>query len=1248
MNYYEFHISKNARIKFDFDKNLFALNGDLIIADFKQARLLSDKINNIRKNENHPELQITAGQLNALGLLHEIYHHIISFYNENENKGAISKSIDHLRQQLGEKELNDVLIEYLHEFPPQKVYKGIQSAKEFLEDTTYDKPNRELVLEELILLNLENYNPAVVSFKEFFSDAALSKKVKYIEVIDAAEQFFVNEKTIGKDNLHLFKFLRKPIMASPNNIEEQLDFILENWSVYVYDKFHNRILSSKDLIYEDVKLFIQHGGGEMGTPPVPNYLWEKEFLARVRAKIASGKELSKEELNFYYTEPERFTEDTDWMPQVVMIAKNAYVWLDQLSKKYRRSISRLDEIPDEELDLLAKWNFTALWLIGLWERSSASKKIKQYTGNPEAASSAYSLYDYVIANDLGGETAFENLKQRAWQRGIRMASDMVPNHTGIFSKWIIEKPDYFIQRNDPPYPAYSFRGPNLSDDERVEVRIEDKYYSKEDAAVVFQRYDNHTGEVKYIYHGNDGTNMPWNDTAQLNLLLPEVRESLIQTIMHVARKTPIIRFDAAMTLAKKHFQRLWFPQPGTGGAIPSRSDFSLTREEFENAFPEEFWREVVDRMNAEMPQTLLLAEAFWLMEGYFVRTLGMHRVYNSAFMHMMMKEENNKYRELIKNTLDFNPEILKRYVNFMSNPDEETAVNQFGKGDKYFGIAVMMITLPGLPMFGHGQVEGFAEKYGMEYKRAYYDEYVDENLVRRHETEIFPMIRKRYLFSQVNNFEFYNFIDEFGNLNENVFAFSNKAASEKTIVLFNNSYNEVKGTIKHSVPKVRNSNDVQSTTLANSLGFKNENKYFYILFDHKTKLEFLFNGSEINQQGAFFSLSGYEYHVFFNFTEVFDAIGEYQKLYKFLHGRGVHSVLFALKELNLAGVHKEIEQMVNAHNFDLMENFCFENEPIDLKKEKEYIYNIQPLPDDVQNNLNALLFEINYIQTPPADAKRFFENVTERYNAIKVFHSLIVKESAKRTSKKWTDFVITRLTSGKAKHQNDKTLFLLQFTSGFLDVYSCNFKENQEIFDKLLLEKAIWNALKLNNGNDVSRNVLLIKILSSSQFCKSVMELFSSVSNKSTKFKSAVLLFLTELFEEENLKKYLNVNVHEGVEYFGKENFSTLWNWIFTIYCYDKSRSHFLKESKIAKRETANSASEAKKVFIDEIRRAAEFLEFINIGAEESGFKTSEIKKLIEIKTVARQKDSMTKTSKTKTKIKTELPGKFSIRKKNI
>ena len=199
-----------------------------------------------------------------------------------------------------------------------------------------------------------------------------------------------------------------------------------------------------------------------------------------------------------------------------------------------------------------------------------------------------------------------------------------------------------------------------------------------------------------------------------------------------------------MTLAKKHIQRLWYPEPGEGGAIPSRAEYAMTKREFDRAMPNEFWREVVDRVAAEAPDTLLLAEAFWLMEGYFVRTLGMHRVYNSAFMNMMRDEKNAEYRTVIKNTLEFDPQILKRYVNFMNNPDERTAVDQFGKGDKYFGVATVMATMPGLPMFGHGQVEGFAERYGMEYRRAYLDETPDDELVARHEREIFPLLHQRW------------------------------------------------------------------------------------------------------------------------------------------------------------------------------------------------------------------------------------------------------------------------------------------------------------------------------------------------------------------------------------------------------------------------------------------------------------------------------------------------------------------------
>src|SRR4030095_12632910 len=107
---------------------------------------------------------------------------------------------------------------------------------------------------------------------------------------------------------------------------------------------------------------------------------------------------------------------------------------DQLSRAYGRAITRLDQIPDEALATLARRGFHALWVIGLWARRRASQAISRLGGNPEAVASASSLYDYRIASDLGGDGAYQHLRARARAHGIRLASDMVPNHMGIHSR----------------------------------------------------------------------------------------------------------------------------------------------------------------------------------------------------------------------------------------------------------------------------------------------------------------------------------------------------------------------------------------------------------------------------------------------------------------------------------------------------------------------------------------------------------------------------------------------------------------------------------------------------------------------------------------------------------------------------------------------------------------------------------------------------------------------------------------------
>jgi glycosidase len=753
-------------------------------------------------------------------------------------------------------------------------------------------PHRQMLLEEMLMLWLANANPAFAHFLELFDDDGLSRDTAYGPIMHEMHGFFDTQPHYGPDGENVIDMLRAPARAHPYSLLDQLDFIRRRWTGML-GRYLYRLLSGQDLMREEARVFF--------PGPGPSLVYE---FADIQL------------------EAERFSRDLDWMPRLVLMAKNAYVWLHQLSQRYGRHISRLDEVPDEELDNLAHWGFTGLWLIGVWERSSASRKIKQLTGNPEAVASAYSLYDYVVATDLGGEEAYQNLKARAWQRGIRMASDMVPNHVGIYSRWVVEHPDWFISLDYSPFPSYSFGGPDLSEDERVGIFLEDHYYERSDAAVVFRRLDRWTGSEKFIYHGNDGTSMPWNDTAQLNYLNPEVREAVIQTILHVARQFPVIRFDAAMTLTKRHFQRLWFPEPGTGGAIPTRAEHGLTKEQFDAAMPAEFWREVVDRVAAEAPDTLLLAEAFWLLEGYFVRTLGMHRVYNSAFMNMLRSEENANYRSTMKNTLEFDPEILKRFVNFMNNPDEETAVAQFGKSDKYFGIATMLATLPGLPMFGHGQIEGYAEKYGMEYRRAYWDEQADTALIERHERQIFPLLHRRHLFAEVEHFLLYDLFTPEGHVNEDVFAYSNRwgdtgaGTGERALVLYHNKFATARGWVRTSVGFLARSGDGRAMvqrTLGEGLGLGDEDGVYYLFRDHVSGLEYIRSGQELCQKGLYVELDAYKCQVLLDWREVQDdEWHRYSTLEGYLNGRGVPSIDDAQRELVLEPILQPFRELANA------------------------------------------------------------------------------------------------------------------------------------------------------------------------------------------------------------------------------------------------------------------------------------------------------------------------------------------------
>ena len=872
----EFHIAGSVRGEYGFAETLFASSGNVLFANPKAARVLAARL-----NERLPDAQkVSAGSLNAMGLIDEILHYCCGLFRERENPLAFDGLYDALCARLGAENVSRLLLDFTREFPPRAVYTKAQTVEEYFEQSAFDpaskreRSNKVQALEELILLRLANENPAFKPFFFLFNDEALAHNKDYDAAWALIKSEFKKQPLFGPYKNDLITMLKEPVMFSPNSLQDQLEYIRKYWGDLL-GVWLKRLLAALDIISEEQKpaWFPQ----DFGPPDMKPYVYNS-------------------------AEYERFSEDREWMPKVVLLAKMALVWLNQLSRKYGREICRLDQIPDEELDVIAARGFTGLWLIGIWERSHASKRIKHLCGNPDAAASAYSLLDYEISGGLGGWGALDNLRARLWKRGVRLAADMVPNHTGIDSHWVSEKPDLFMSAGDNPYPQYSFSGENLSHDARVSIYLEDHYYSKTDCAVVFKRVDNATGHTRYMYHGNDGTGLPWNDTAQIDFLNPAAREEVMQKILHVAHNFPIIRFDAAMVLAKKHIRRLWYPEPGHGGDIASRAEFAVSEAEFERRIPEEFWREVVDRVAREVPDTLLLAEAFWMLEGFFVRTLGMHRVYNSAFMNMLKKEDNQKYRETIKNTLEFDPQVLKRFVNFMNNPDEETAEAQFGKGDKYFGICTMMVTMPGLPMFGHGQIEGFTEKYGMEYTRDYKNEAPDDWLVSRHEREIFPLMKKRYVFAEIQNFLLFDVRHNEG-VNENVFAYANRCGEERAVVFYNNVYQTGAGWIKESFANaVHGAGGVSHETrsIAYAMGLSTNEQEYCVFREFRSNLWFIRKSSDIQRDGLFIQLSGFEAQIFMDISCVYDdETRKYAVLCGTLAGRGVRDIDEALEEIFL-------------------------------------------------------------------------------------------------------------------------------------------------------------------------------------------------------------------------------------------------------------------------------------------------------------------------------------------------------------
>ena len=137
---------------------------------------------------------------------------------------------------------------------------------------------------------------------------------------------------------------------------------------------------------------------------------------------------------------------------------NTRVRLSELSATLGRQAT-LDDVPDAELDRLARDGFDFIWFLGVWQTGEAARQVS--ASNPEwlaeyhrvlpdfrdadVSGSPFAVKDYHVHADFGGDEALARLRDRLRRRGLRLMLDFVPNHVAPDHVWVQSHPEFFIE-----------------------------------------------------------------------------------------------------------------------------------------------------------------------------------------------------------------------------------------------------------------------------------------------------------------------------------------------------------------------------------------------------------------------------------------------------------------------------------------------------------------------------------------------------------------------------------------------------------------------------------------------------------------------------------------------------------------------------------------------------------------------------------------------------------------------------------